>query len=91
MDAEGCGFPSFRGVRSTPPRTRTQRSGSRPKRRSKGASEAFATRRKRSLADFATTQSPGQGHTPNSGCGRVFYFSVILAQRGSPGEGRRGT
>ena len=44
-----------------PPRTRTQRSGSRPKRRSKGAREAFAARRKRSRADFATTQSPGQG------------------------------
>ena len=44
-----------------PPRTRTQRSGSRTKRRSKGAGEAFAARRKRSRADFATTQSPRQG------------------------------
>ena len=41
------------------PRTRTRRSGSRPKRRSKGVSEAFDARRKRSRADFATTQSPG--------------------------------
>mgnify|MGYP004609573675 CR=1 FL=1 len=41
-----------------PSRTRTQRSGSRTKRRSKGARGAFAVRRKRSRADFATTQSP---------------------------------
>ena len=47
------------------PRTRTRRSGSRPKRRSKGAREAFAVRRKRSRADFATTQSPGWFHQGN--------------------------
>ena len=45
----------------SPPRTRTQRSGSRRNRRSKGANVAFAVRRKRSRADFATTQSPTQG------------------------------
>ena len=49
-----------------PPRTRTQRSGSRPKRRSKGANVASAVRRKRSRADFATTQSPIEGQSGTS-------------------------
>ena len=52
--------------RQPPSRTRTRRSGSRPKRRSKGAREAFAARRKRSRADFATTQSPTQGQSSMS-------------------------
>ena len=33
-------------------------------------------------------ESPEEGHTPNSGCGRVFSFSVILAKRGSPRQGQ---
>ena len=59
----GCrksGSPSFGGRRPRNPqpssRTRTRRSGSRLKRRSSGAGEAFAVRRKRNRAYFATTQ-----------------------------------
>ena len=33
-------------------------------------------------------ESPGQGHTPNSGRGRVALSTVILAKRGSPGQGQ---
>ena len=36
-------------------------------------------------------ESPIEGHTPNRGRGRVVSFSVILAQRGSPGQGQRST
>ena len=36
-------------------------------------------------------ESPGQGHTPNSGRGRVALSTVILAKRGSPGQGRSST
>ena len=36
-------------------------------------------------------ESHGQGHTPNSGCGRVFSSSVILAKRGSPRQGQSST
>ena len=68
------------------PRTRTQRSGSRPKRRSKGAGEAFAARRKRSPADFATTQSPGTSLksndvyclTPGGGDPRFARMTVVV-------------
>ena len=60
-------FPSFGGRRPWNPqpssRTRTRRSGSRPKRRSRGAGEAFAVRRKRNRAYFATTQGQ-RGTTP---------------------------
>ena len=35
-------------------------------------------------------ESPGQGHTPNSGRGRV-ASTVILAKRGSPEEGQSST
>ena len=33
-------------------------------------------------------ESPGQGHTPNRGRGRVALSSVILAKRGSPTQGQ---
>ena len=36
-------------------------------------------------------ESPGQGHTPNSGRGRAALSAVILAKRGSPGQGQGGT
>ena len=36
-------------------------------------------------------ESPGQGHMPNSRRGRAALSSVILAKRGSPGQGRGGT
>ena len=36
-------------------------------------------------------ESPGQGHTPNSGRVRVALSSVILAKRGSPTEGQNST
>ena len=32
-------------------------------------------------------ESHEEGHTPNSGCGRVFSSTVILAKRGSPRQG----
>ena len=55
---------------------KTQRSGFRGERRSKGADAAFAVRRKRSLADFATELSPrrrrGEGRIePFGGCPSV--------------------
>ena len=89
VDAESRGLRHSEGCASTLPRTRTQRSGSRPKRRSKGADEAFAVRRKQSRADFATTQSPcgGAWQCVVSGRGRVALSSVILAKRESHMEG----
>ena len=65
--------------RQPSPRTRTQRSGSRPKRRSKGASEAFTAKRKRSPADFATTQSPKWFLHANDPTPQILH--VILALR----------
>ena len=58
------------------PPAKTQRSGFRGERRSKGADAAFAVRRKRSLADFATELSPrrrrGEGRIePFGGCPSV--------------------
>ena len=48
-----------------------QRSGFARKRRSKGAGAVFAARRKRSLADFATTSRHGQSRSPPAG-GEIF-------------------
>ena len=36
-------------------------------------------------------ESPEEGHTPNSGCGRVFSSTVILAKRGSHTQGQSST
>ena len=72
-----------RAQATPPPRTRTQRSGSRPKRRSKGANVAFAARRKRSRADFATTQSPRwflHGNDPQQWTRKVILSVIQMAK-----------
>ena len=73
----------------SPPRTRTQRSGSRRNRRSKGANVAFAVRRKRSRADFATTQSPEWFRRGNDD-GAKIMLSFSRSARESPEWFRRG-
>ena len=54
-------------VISLVPPGEAQRSGFAGKRRSKGTSAVFATRRKRSGVDFATTSRHGQSRSPSAG------------------------
>ena len=54
-------------VISLVPPGEAQRSGFAGKRRSKGTSAVFATRRKRSRVDFATTSRHGQSRSPPAG------------------------
>ena len=54
-------------VISLVPPGEAQRSGFAGKRRSKGTSAVFATRRKRSRVDFATTSRRGQSRSPPAG------------------------
>ena len=59
--------PAAFWVISLVPPGEAQRSGFAGKRRSKGTSAVFATRRKRSRVDFATTSRHGQSHSPPAG------------------------
>ena len=59
--------PAAFWVISLVPPGEAQRSGFAGKRRSKGTSAVFATRRKRSRVDFATTSRHGQSHAPPAG------------------------
>ena len=59
--------PAAFWVISLVPPGEAQRSGFAGKRRSKGTSAVFATRRKRSRVDFATTSRHGQSNSPPAG------------------------
>ena len=59
--------PAAFWVISLVPPGEAQRSGFAGKRRSKGTSAVFATRRKRSRVDFATTSRRGQSKSPPAG------------------------
>ena len=59
--------PAAFWVISLVPPGEAQRSGFAGKRRSKGTSAVFATRRKRSRVDFATTSRRGQSNSPPAG------------------------
>src|SRR5699024_9397619 len=59
--------PAAFWVISLVPPGEAQRSGIAGKRRSKGTSAVFATRRKRSRVDFATTSRHGQSRSPPAG------------------------
>src|SRR5699024_3177517 len=59
--------PRWRFAQSLVTPDEAQRGGFAGKRRSKGTSAVFATRRKRSRVDFATTSRRGQSRSPPAG------------------------